>query len=718
MRLKNLLIGLGIAVLTSAGAWCEQGLTPDSPDPFLWLADIHGAKALAWVKAQNEKTFAALKSDPNYREDHDAVLKVQDANDRIALPDLEHGDVYNFWQDKSHVRGIWRRTSTADYANPSPNWNVLLDVDKLDTDEHTNWVWQGYECAPGGKSCLLSLSPGGSDASVFREFDPNAKTFLKTGFTLAVAKSNATYVDQDTILFGTDFGPGTMTKSSYPRIVKLWRRGESISAAKQIFESKSDDVSARPIVFHGPYGTIPLIQRQISFFTEEDYYVRADGSTLKLPLPLGVNIAGATNGDLIFTLRDDWTPSGGAAAFPKGSLIAFDVKAFAAGKPPHYVLLTTPCARCTIDTVAPGRDAVYASVYEDVTGAIHAFRPKPDGTWTNTSLALPKGGSTVAVSADSWTPEAYFTYESFLSPVTLYAYDGTGEPVKIKAEPARFDASDMVSEQLWATSADGTKVPYFFIHAKNARWPVPTILYSYGGFELSLTPWYWNDGHRPLDTGQTWLSKGGAIAVANIRGGGEFGPAWHQAALFTHRQRAFDDFEAVAADLIRHGFARHEQIGSVGASNGGLLVTATMVERPDLFGAVVCQRPLVDMLRYTHYGAGASWIGEYGDPADPVMRAAILKYSAYENLKPGVTYPPILFVTETSDDRVTPVFARMMAAKMESMKQNVLFYESPEGGHGPGATHEEEAQMWGLSFTYLGQKLGLTGRTAQAADPH
>jgi prolyl oligopeptidase len=309
--------------------------------------------------------------------------------------------------------------------------------------------------------------------------------------------------------------------------------------------------------------------------------------------------------------------------------------------------------------------------------------------------------------ADSWTPQAYFTFESFLQPVTLYSYEGKGEPKKIKSEPARFDASGLASHQYEATSADGTKIPYFLIRPKSAKASLPTILYSYGGFELSLEPWYWNDGHRPLDAGQTWLTKGGAIAVANIRGGGEFGPAWHKAALKTNRQRAFDDFEAVAADLEHRGFATAKRLGSVGASNGGLLVSTTMVQRPNLFGAVVCQRPLIDMLRYTHYGAGASWIGEYGDPADPAMRAAILKYSPYENLKPGVKYPPVLFITETSDDRVTPVFARMMAAKMESMHQNVLFYESLEGGHGPGVTHQAEAEMWALSYVYLGRKLGL-----------
>jgi prolyl oligopeptidase len=709
MRLGTsvLILALLGAVAGLAAAQDLSTLTPASPDPWLWLADIHGAKPLAWAKSENAKTFAALQSDPEYRRDYDAILKVLNADDRIATGNVDSGQVFNFWQDAGHVRGIWRRAAVADYAKADPSWVVLLDVDRLDATEHKDWVWQNAVCAPALAHCLISLSPGGGDAAVVREYDPKTRSFEGDGFTLPVAKSQAVYRDADTVLFATDFGPGSMTTSGYPRIVKEWRRGTPLSSAKTVFEGQTGDVSALPIVFHGPYGVITLVQRGLTFFTSEFYAVHADGSTVKLPLPLGANLKGVTRGELIFTLREDWTAEGGKP-IAKGSLVAFNVLAYATKKAsPRYVVLFTPDARGTVEDVAPGRDVVYAAIFENVTGAIHEFFEFESGGWTDNKLALPKGGSTHVVSADDWTGQVYFSFESFLQPVTLYAYDGTAAPEALKSEAARFDASGLVSDQREATSADGTQIPYFLIHSKAATGPVATILYSYGGFEHALFPWYWNDGHRPLDAGQAWLTKGGAVAVANIRGGGEFGPAWHQAALKTHHQRAFDDFEAVAADLEHHGFAAARQLGSVGASNGGLLVSATMVQRPDLFGAVVCQRPLIDMLRYTRYGAGASWIDEYGDPADPAMRAAILKYSPYQNLKPGVTYPPVLFITETSDDRVTPVFARMMAAKMEAMKQNVLFYESPEGGHGPGATHEEQAEMWALSYTYLARKLGL-----------
>ena len=715
MRARDILKGAALAavLIGLAAARGSTELTPNSPDPWLWLTDIHGAKPLAWVKRQNERTLAVLKSDPQYKFDHDAILKVLNANDRIPLPQIENGVAYNFWQDADHVRGVWRRANVGDYARREPHWDLLLDIDALDKAEGKNWVWSGAQCASDRKHCLVRLSPGGSDAVVVREFDQQARRFIAGGFTLSVAKSDTSYFDANTILFGTDFGPGSMTKSSYPRIIKLWHRGEPISAAKTLYEAKASDVAARPTVFRGPYGTVAIIERGITFFTAEFYSLAKNGATRKLPLPLGADVNGVIGGRLIFTSRDDWKPEGGKP-IAKGSLIAFNVQDFADrnGKPAYEVLFT-PDARGAIEDVSPGRDAVYAAIFENVTGSVHEFRRNKSGAWSDTALNLPKGGSTHVVDSDAWTSQSYFTFQSFLQPVTLYSYDGTGAPPAIKSEPARFDASGLVSDQFEATSADGTKIPYFFVHAKNAGGAVPTILYSYGGFELSLEPWYWNDGHRPLDTGQTWLTKGGAIAVANIRGGGEFGPKWHDAALKTHRQRAYDDFESVAADIERRGLASPQQLGSVGASNGGLLVTATMVERPELFGAVVCQRPLIDMLRYTHYGAGASWVGEYGDPADPKMRAAILRYSPYENLKPIVKYPPVLFITETSDDRVTPVFARMMAAKMEAMHRDVMFFESMEGGHGPGATHDEQAEMWALSFAYFAQKLGLRSPARQ-----
>ena len=673
-------------------------------NPYLWLAQTHGGKALAWVQAQSGHSDLALESDPTYARERSQILDVLNANTRIPEGRLDQGWVLNFWQSADHVRGIWRRTRIADYAHQTPHWQTLLDVDRLDQELHKDWVWEGADCTPAFDRCLVSLSPGGGDAAETREYDPKTRSFVAGGFALPVAKGGAVYLNPDAVLVATEFGPGTMTPSSYPRIVKLWRRGEPLADAKTVFEAKPDDMAVRPQVFRGPYGSVALITRSPSFFESDYYVVRSDGTTLKVPLPQDAQIQGVTRGQLIATLQDAWTVGG--RRIGQGALIAYPVLAFArTGHAQPVSVLYTPGPHATIDEVSAGRDAVYASIYEDVTGSIHAFRPGPAG-WRGTRLALPRGGSTAVVATDDWGPQAYFSFESFLAPPSLYAYGGSGSPARIKAQPTVFDAQGITVRQYWATSRDGTKVPYFLVRPKHAKGAIPTILYGYGGFQISLTPWYWNDGQL-VDAGQTWLTRGGAIAVANIRGGGEFGPAWHQAALKYHRQRAYDDFEAIAADIERRGLATARQLGIVGASNGGLLVSTVMVERPDLFAAVVCQRPLIDMLRYTHYGAGASWTGEFGDPADPRMAAYLRTYSPFQNVKRGVTYPPILFITETTDDRVTPVFARMMAAKMEAQGHEVLYNEALEGGHGPGSTHLEEAQYWALSYTFFAKKLGL-----------
>jgi len=417
-----------------------------------------------------------------------------------------------------------------------------------------------------------------------------------------------------------------------------------------------------------------------------------------LPLPRSADLKGAQGPHLIFTLREEWTPAG-QAAIGKGALIAYRVPQREPAGGAAVTVLYAPDARAAIDEVATGRDAVYASIYHDVTGSIHAFRPLEPGGWNDRLLPLPQGGSTHIVSANGWGPETYFRYESYLSPATLYADAGEERPVGIKSLPARFDASHLVTEQFFAVSRDGTRVPYFVTRPRQLAGPAPTVLYGYGGFEVSETPSY------SANFGMLWLTRGGVFAVANIRGGGEYGPAWHQAALGQNRQKSFEDFQAVAQDLVRRGLTTPAQLGIMGGSNGGLLVSASMVERPELFGAVVCQVPLIDMLRYTQIGAGASWEAEYGDPARAADRAWILKYSPYQNVSPGKRYPPVLFVTATSDDRVTPVHARKMAARMQAQGHEVLFYENTDGGHAAAADHRQAAEMWALSFVYLKQKL-------------
>jgi prolyl oligopeptidase len=679
-------------------------------DPYLWLEDIHGTRPLAWVRAQNARSTAILQADPDYQKDYDAILKVMDATDRIPYADVDHGYAFNFWQDAANPKGLWRRTTLDDYRKAAPQWEVLLDLDKLAAAENENWVWKGSECSASLRRCLISLSRGGGDAVVVREFDLQTKTFLPSGFELPEAKSAITYLDEDTVLLGTDFGPGSMTASGYPRIVKRWKRGEPLSQARLVYEGSESDVSSTGVVLRGPSGTVALVQRDVDFFSAEYELLSPQNTLQKLPLPLGAELKGAQRGALIFTLRDEWTPEG-SAPIPRGSLIAYRPAPTPSRTPGPgggaaagtVAVLYTPDAHSAIDEVETGRDAVYASIYRDVTGSVHVFRQGEDGTWRDAVLDLPRGGSTHVVSVNAWGPEALFRFESYTTPTTLYADTGDGHPAAIKSLPARFDATNLITEQFFATSADGTRVPYFVTRAKSATGPAPTVLYGYGGFEISETPAY------SANFGMLWLSRGGVFVVANIRGGGEYGPAWHQAALLGNRQRAYDDFQAVAADIVRRGLTTPRQLGIMGGSNGGLLVSANMVERPELFGAVVCQVPLIDMIRYTQIGAGASWAAEYGDPARPADRAWIMKYSPYQNVSKDRKYPPVLFVTATSDDRVTPVHARKMAARMEAQGHDVLFYENTDGGHAAAADHRQAAEMWALSFVYLKQKLTQHG---------
>jgi prolyl oligopeptidase len=704
---KAILPLCGAIAAFASGAWTFAGAdsvnttheATDGADPYLWLENVHGERAMQWVKAQNERSLPVLQGDADYQKDYEAILKVLDATDRIPYGTLEHDYVFNFWQDAQHPKGIWRRTRIADYAHATPEWETLLDLDKLAADEHENWVWKGADCSPSLKRCLLNLSRGGGDAVVVREYDLANRAFVNGGFYLAEAKSDIDWLDEDTVLFGTDFGPGSMTTSGYPRLVKLWKRGAPMSEARLVYAGKDSDVSAGGIIFHGPDMRIAVVQRGVDFFSSEYFTVTPEGTTQQLPLPLGADLKGAQGGHLIFTLRDDWTPAGGSR-IPKGSLIAYRLGAGGGSEGGQPVtVLFTPDAHSAIDDVAAGRDAVYASVYHDVTGSIHVFRPRADRKWSDTEVPLPAGGSTQIVAANAFGPQAQFRFESFITPTTLYADAGDGKAVAIKSLPARFDAAGLKTEQFFATSKDGTRIPYFVTRAASLTGPAPTVLYGYGGFEISETPSY------SANFGMLWLTRGGVFVVANIRGGGEYGPSWHQAALLQNRQRAYDDFQAVAQDIVRRGITSARQLGIMGGSNGGLLVSANMVQRPELFGAVVCQVPLVDMIRYTQIGAGASWEAEYGDPAKPADRAWIMKYSPYQNVRAAIHYPPVLFVTATSDDRVTPVHARKMAARMEEQGHDVLFYENTDGGHAAAADHRQAAQMWALSFVYLKQKL-------------
>ena len=662
-------------------------------DPYVWLEDVHGAKPLAWAKEHNAKSLGPLKADPRYQKNYDSVLEVLDATDRIPMGALRGRSVYNFWQDAKNPKGVWRRTSIASYQTANPDWQVLLDIDALAKAESENWVFKGSSCAPGENRCLIRLSRGGGDAVVIREYDLATMKLMTDGFSLPEAKLDLEYVDGDTILYAT--AKDGETASGYARTVKLWKRGTPIAAAPLVYEGIKEDVLVAPMVFHTKQGTFPFVVRAVSFF-ESEYFAVENGpenkiTARKLDMPLSADVKAMIDGALIAVLRKDYETDG--AKFARGALVAFRD-----GQKPQVIFAPGP--RQSIEVVGAGRDKLYAAITSNVTGAVHAFTT--DGKrWNDKILALPANGTANIVSTNDDGPEVMFSFQNYLTPTTLYFDAGNDAPKPIKSLPARFDASGMVTEQFEATSKDGTKIPYFVTRPKNLSGPAPTVLYGYGGFEISLTPSY------SANFGRLWLSHGGIYVVANIRGGGEFGPGWHNAALKTQRQRAYDDFAAVAQDLQRRGLTTPKQLGILGGSNGGLLVSTLMVQRPELFGAVVCQVPLIDMIAYTHIGAGASWVGEYGDPAIPAERDYILTYSPYQNVKKGVTYPPVFFVTATSDDRVTPVHARKMAARMMEQGHEVWFYENTDGGHSAAADHRQAAEMWGLSFVYLAEKLGL-----------
>jgi prolyl oligopeptidase len=490
---------LFFAVFAATAAFAANEGKP-MDDPYIWLEDIHGEKPLAWVKAENAKSLGHLKADPAYQKNYDFILNVLDAKDRIPYGGLDHGFVYNFWQDAEHPKGVWRRTTIADYAAPAPHWDILIDHDKLAADEKENWVWKGSECSPSQKHCLVHLSRGGGDAVVVREFDPAAKRFIMDGFTLTEAKSTATYIDDDHILFATDFGKGSLTDSGYPRIVKMFQRGVPIDRSMQVFEGEIKDVASQPVVFRDASGPIPIIVRAVDFFDSEYYYMHLDGGTVKLPIPLGADVKGVISGRLIFTLRKDW--NFGDTGISKGTLVSYRLEPGIQKDPIDAVdVIYSPSAKSSVESVATGRDAVYVSVLNNVIGEVHAFRFQ-EGKWTDKKLPLPDGGSANIISTNDFGPEVYLSFESFLKPTTLYADNGGDTPKEIKSLPPRFDATGLETVQYEATSKDGTKIPYFVVRSKTLKGPAPTILYGYGGFEISETP------HYSANFGKLWVRQG------------------------------------------------------------------------------------------------------------------------------------------------------------------------------------------------------------------
>lgn len=693
--MKNFLAGLVMSAATMGAAGAQD------EDPYIWLEEVEGDQALEWVNQQNSKSLAVLEGDERFAGLMESALRDYNADDKIAYGQLLGGVVHNFWQDDTNVRGLWRRASLRSYKSGEPRWVDLMDLDQVAKTEGENWVLKARKCLPPDFGrCLVELSRGGGDAIVTREFDAVMKRWVAGGFETEEAKQDLVWLDADTVLIGTDFGEGTLTESGYPNRVKVWRRGYPLTSERLVHEGDLTDMGSFPFASHHPGGVYAGVIQLPDFFTQIIHIYRPETYEMeKLDLPLGIDFKGIFDNDLIIQLRKSWRVKD--ETIPAGALVSVNIADAAGGSTTaNLKVIFTPSDSASIDQVEIGKDRLYISVLEDVTGTLLSARPSNEG-WTIETIKLPENGNISIVSADEWWDSALLNYESFLQPDTLYSVERGIEPVAVKSLPDRFDTSGLITEQKFATSKDGTKVPYFVIRKADTEMngSTPTMLYGYGGFEISITPTYLQG------FGKLWIENGGAYVIANIRGGGEYGPAWHQAALKENRQLAYDDFIAVAEDLVATGLTTPRHLGIRGGSNGGLLVGAAITQRPDLFNAVICAVPLLDMMRYHTLLAGASWIGEYGDPDIPAERAFIRAYSPYQNVDPSADYPEMFIYTSTKDDRVHPGHARKMTARLMEYEKPVLYYENTEGGHSAAANLKQRAYTDALQAVYALKQL-------------
>jgi prolyl oligopeptidase len=701
--MKSLLTALAMTASLTTSAQ-----TPPTDDPYLWLEEVQGEKALAWVRERNRESRAVLEKHPRFEAMRTRFLEILDSKEKIPNVTRRGDFFYNLWQDAKNPRGLWRRTTLAEYRKPQPAWETVLDLDALGAAEKENWVWKGATCfGPPYTRCVLSLSRGGADATVLREFDTRAKRFIDAkdgGFVVAEAKSSFDWIDENTAYVATDFGPGSMTDSGYPRVIRRWQRGTPIDQAVTVFEGQAKDVAASVSVDRTPGFERTVFSRATDFYNSRLWLLQGS-KQVELDVPSDAHFSFWRERVLI-QLRSDWKL--GDKTWPAGSLLAGDAGAYLEGTR-EFSALFTPTATRSLEGFTATHSRVLLSVLDNVAGRVEEWQA--DGSkWTKRDVKAPFPGTLGVQSLhdemfgakDTLAEQYLLTYADFLTPDSLMLGSGGSDAREtLKSRPAFFDAQGMRVEQRFATSRDGTKVPYFIVWPKDAKadGTNPTLLYGYGGFEVSYPPFY-SGG-----IGSAWTTQGGVFVQANIRGGGEFGPAWHQAAVGVNKQKSYDDFIAVAQDLIDSKITSAKHLGIEGGSNGGLLVGAVMLQAPQLFNAVVCQVPLLDMKRYHQLLAGASWMAEYGDPDKPDDWAAISKYSPYQNLRKDAKLPKALFITSTRDDRVHPGHARKMAARMAEQGHAHLYYENIEGGHGGAADNKQRADMMALEFSFLWQQL-------------
>jgi prolyl oligopeptidase len=690
---------LGIVVWSSIGVCAASNV-----DKYLWLEDVSGERSMAWVKAENARTAKVLESDPRFGGLRSSALEALESPDRLAMPELVKGDVYNTWQDAEHVRGILRRTTLADYLTAKPHWQTVLDYDALAKQDNESWVQKGLQCLyPGDRLCLVGLSAGGEDAVTLREFDLKSGTFVEGGFVLPKSKQDVSWVDRDTLLVARDWGAGTMTQSGYPFVVKRWKRGQPLDQAQEVYRGKETDESADSLALDDDYGHhATLLYRNVNFF-ETEYSLWVSDGVKRIGLPGKSNVEGLLNGQVIVSLNEDWKPEGQSRTFIQGAVVSLDLESLK--RDPLHLKPTVVFAPSGVEfaqQVSLTKNHLLLTTLENVQGRAYVYSRGSHGEWTGKKLDLPDNLTISVATADASDEHFFLSLTGFLTPSSLwYGQAGANTLQEAKTLPPQFDGSRDVVEQLQAVSKDGTKVPYFVVHPKGMKYDGsnPTLLTAYGGFQVSETPRY-----SPI-IGRLWLERGGVYVLANIRGGGEFGPAWHEAGLKTHRQRIYDDFAAVGQDLVTRKITSPRRLGIMGGSNGGLLMGVEMTQHPEMWHAIVIQVPLLDMLRYEHIAAGASWVGEYGTVAVPEERNFLASISPYEQLKPDGKYPEPLIFTTTKDDRVGPVHARKFAAKMEEFHEPFLYDEIIEGGHAAGADLKQQARTWAIMGTYLSQKL-------------
>nr|WP_244892776.1 prolyl oligopeptidase family serine peptidase [Mycobacterium asiaticum] len=669
-------------------------MASDAEDPYLWLEEVTGDEALDWVRARNEPTKAQF-CDDDFETMRVQALEVLDTDARIPYVRRRGDYLYDFWRDATNPRGLWRRTTLDSYRTDSPEWDVLIDVDELGRADGRNWVWAGADVLePELTRALISLSPGGSDAVIVREFDMRTREFVSDGFELPEAKSQIGWDDPDTVLVGTDFGPDSLTESGYPRILKRWRRGTPLTDAETVFEGDRTDVSAGGSTDRTPGFERTFVGRSLDFWNRQRYELRG-AELVSIDVPTDASSISVHREWLLIELRTDW--SVGGTTYRAGSLLAANYDEFLGGARNLQVVFE-PDEHTCLYHYAWTKDRLLLVSLADVASRVDIVSP---GTWQREPVqGLPESTNTVVVAADDTGDEFFLDSSGFTAPSRLLRGTGAGALAQMKSAPSFFDAENISVTQHFVASKDGTPIPYFVVRPDDSQGPTPTLLYGYGGFETSNTP-----GYSGV-LGRLWLARGGTYVLANIRGGGEYGPGWHTQAMREGRHKVAEDFAAVADDLVARGITTVDQLGAQGGSNGGLLMGIMLTKYPEKFGALVCSVPLLDMKRYHLLLAGASWVAEYGDPDNPDDWAFISEYSPYQNISGDRKYPPILMTTSTRDDRVHPGHARKMTAALEALGQPVWYYENIEGGHGGAADNEQLAFKSALSYSFLWRTLG------------